>query len=435
MGEGSKRRRISSDKDKAGKAETKPKYSSWSWSDLPDQLLGLILGKLSLVDIIHCCAVCSSWRSTAQSCSQSTSTTPWLMLPSDEKDDSTTRCFFNLAENKVYKMKNAFEGFGEDAWCVGSSHGWLVILDDEAIPHLFNPFSRVRIRLPSIPNEFLSPNIDRDYFVRYLRKIFIAKAVLLTDPSRSNNFGLVVICGSLSRLAFCKEGDTTWTELAVRSLNTYQQYVEYSDIICHDNQVYVLASDASVEVWDFRSSFPTKIMSIDKPSTLQKVVGNSFFIHNLSPKFYLVKTSTDFLFIKRFIGDYVNAEGLVVDEDYVLYNSEICPYRTKLFYVYRLNFRQNTWEQVESLNDQVVFLGGNQSISLSSHDLLECIPDSIYFTDDRWDEMDVDDSYGGHDIGFFNLDDQSIKPYYHLNLARIDPPSFWITPNLSMVKD
>ena len=178
MGEGSKRRRISSNKDKAGKAETKPKYSSWSWSDLPDQLLGLILGKLSLVDIIHCCAVCSSWRSTAQSCSQSTSTTPWLMLPGDEKDDSTTRCFFNLAENKVYKMKNAFEGFGEDAWCVGSSHGWLVILDDEAIPHLFNPFSRVRIRLPSIPNEFPSPNIDRDYFVRYLRKIFIAKAVL-----------------------------------------------------------------------------------------------------------------------------------------------------------------------------------------------------------------------------------------------------------------
>ena len=126
-----------------------------------------------------------------------------------------------------------------------------------------------------------------------------------------------------------------------------------------------------MEVWDFRRAFPTKITSIDKPSTLQKVVGNSFFIHNLSPKFYLVKTSTDILFIKWFIGDFVNAEGLLVDEDYVLYNSKFCPYRTKLFYVYRLNFRQNTWEQVESLNDQVVFLGGNQSISLSSHDLLD----------------------------------------------------------------
>ena len=185
-GEGSKRRRISSTKDKAGKAETKPKYSSWSWSlsNLPVQLLGLILGKLYLVDIIHCCAVCSSWRSTVQShCTQSASTTPWLMLPGNVEDDSTIRCFFNLAENKVYKMKNAFEGFGEDAWCVGSSHGWLVILDDEAIPHLLNPFSRVRIQLPSIPNELLCPNIDRDYFVRYLRKIFIAKAVLLADPS------------------------------------------------------------------------------------------------------------------------------------------------------------------------------------------------------------------------------------------------------------
>uniref|UniRef100_A0A7N2LT96 FAD-binding PCMH-type domain-containing protein n=1 Tax=Quercus lobata TaxID=97700 RepID=A0A7N2LT96_QUELO len=278
---------------------------------------------------------------------------------------------------------------------------------DIAIPHLFNPFSRVRIQLPSIPNEFLSPNIDRDYFVQYLRKIFIAKAVLLTDPSRSNNFGVVVICGSLSRLAFCKKGDTTWTELAVRSLNTYQQYVEYSDIIFHDNQVYVLASDASVEVWDFRSAFPTKIMSIDKPSTLQKVVGNSFFRHNLSPKFYLVKTSTDFFFIKRFIGDFVNAEGLVVDGDYVLCNSEICPY---------ISHKAVLSLQVEFQAEHMV-------------------TDSVYFTDDRWDEMDVDDSYDGHDIGFSNLDDQSIKPYYRSNLARIDPPPIWITPNLSMVKD
>ncbi|KAL4627892.1 hypothetical protein ACB092_05G199200 [Castanea dentata] len=357
MGEGSKRRRISSTKDKAGKAETKPKYSSWSWSDLPDQLLGLVLGKLSLVDIIHCCAACSSWRSTAQShCTQSTSTA-WLMLPGDEKDDLTTRCFFNLAENKVYKMKNVFEGFGEGAWCVGSSHVWL--------------FSRVQIQLPSIPNEFLSLNIDRCQITDCPK-----------NPSRSNNFGVVVICGSFSRLAFCTKGDTTWTELAAISLNTYQQYVEYSDVICHDNQVYVLSSDAPVEVWDFQN--------------------------------------------------FVNAEGLVVDEDYVLYNSKICPYRTKLFYVYRLNFRQKTWEQVESLDDQVVFLGGNQSISLSSHDLWStCIPDSVYFTDDRWDEMDVDDSYGGHAIGhFFNLDDQSIKPYYHSNLPRIDPPPLWITPNL-----
>ena len=92
------------------------------------------------------------------------------------------------------------------------------------------------------------------------------------------------------------------------------------------------------------------------------------------------------------------------------------------FGIYLYNVKKNTQQYIKNINKNIF-------------NNLECIPDSIYFTDDRWDEMDVDDSYGGHDIGFFNLVDHSIKPYYHLNLARIDPPPFWITPNLSMGKD
>ena len=86
-------------------------------------------------------------------------------------------------------------------------------------------------------------------------------------------------------------------------------------------------------------------------------------------------------------------------------------------------------EKVESLKDQVVFLGGNQSMSLSSHDFSECISNSIYFLDDRWFEMDVDYLYGGHDFGFFNLDDEEIRQFYHYDLEKFDPPPFWITPN------
>ena len=75
-----------------------------------------------------------------------------------------------------------------------------------------------------------------------------------------------------------------------------------------------------------------------------------------------------------------------------------------------------------------MFLGGNQSMSLSSHDFSECISNSIYFLDDRWFEMDVDYLYGGHDFGFFNLDDEEIRQFYHYDLEKFDPPPFWITP-------
>jgi hypothetical protein len=69
----------------------------------------------------------------------------WLMLPGDEEEDAThSRCILNLAEKKLYKIENVFQPF-LDAWCVGSSHGWLILLDEKANPHLFNPFSNARI--------------------------------------------------------------------------------------------------------------------------------------------------------------------------------------------------------------------------------------------------------------------------------------------------
>ncbi|GMY26943.1 probable F-box protein At4g22060 [Fagus crenata] len=140
-------------------------------------------------------------------------------------------------------------------------------------------------------------------------------------------------------------------------------------------------------------------MSIE-PSMQLKDVEKFPRNNNISTKFYLVKTSNDdVLFIERFIGNFVNAQGLVVDESYLLSSDDtqplFCPYRTKMFFVFKLDFKQKIWEKVESLKDQIVFLGGNQSMSVSSHDFLECKPNSVYFTDDRWYEMDLDNLYGG----------------------------------------
>ena len=53
---------------------------------------------------------------------------------------------------------------------------------------------------------------------------------------------------------------------------------------------------------------------------------------------------------------------------------------------------------MEFLKDQVVFLGGNQSLSLSTHDFSECKSNSIYFMDNWWSEMDMDYLFGGHNF-------------------------------------
>jgi hypothetical protein len=314
----------------------------------------------------------------------------------EDEDYCTTRCFLNFAENKVYKMKYVFEGFGYDPWCVGSSHGWLVILDDVC---------------------------------GVSRKTFILKAVLLADPSRSDNFGVVLIYNgpllpslaeSCDQLAFYKHGDRTWTNLV--SLRGR----DYCDIIGHDNQLYALTNDDSsesleLEVWDFRSPFP-KIMSTIAPFTRLKGIRD---IDKYLIKFYLVKTSSDFLLIQRFYLDYDYEKGLVDDDD--------VPFETKLFNVYKLDFRQKVWKRVKSLNDQVVFLGKNQSMSLFRHDWSECIPNSVYFTDDHSEDEFLCESYVGRDIGLFNIDDESIMSFYdifdNLDSWTINPPPLWITPN------
>ncbi|KAK7329915.1 hypothetical protein VNO77_24097 [Canavalia gladiata] len=79
-----------------------------------------------------------------------------------------------------------------------------------------------------------------------------------------------------------------------------------------------------------------------------------------------------------------------------------------------------------SLRDQVLFLGANESISISVQPFSGCEPNSIYFTD-RWDEMSLNCLDGGHDWGTFNVQDKSIKllcPYAY----KIAPPPIWVIP-------
>ncbi|XP_075633984.1 F-box protein At4g35733-like [Castanea sativa] len=203
----------------------------------------------------------------------------------------------------------------------------------------------------------------------------------------------VMIYGNLSSLALCKQGDTTWT-------NFLSENRGYFDIICHDIQLYALRYNCSMEVWEFQSALPMKILSIAPSTTPLKHVA----VKLPETKFQIsCICSSDTTF------------GLST------------PYRVVL--CVQVRFQQEILEKVESLKDQGLFLGGNQWMSLSSHDFLECISNSIYFTDDQWFEMNVDYSYGGHNFGLFNLDDEEIRQFYHYDLEIFDPPPFWITHN------
>ncbi|KAH7851250.1 hypothetical protein Vadar_009069 [Vaccinium darrowii] len=62
------------------------------------------------------------------------------------------------------------------------------------------------------------------------------------------------------------------------------------------------------------------------------------------------------------------------------------PYRTVNFEVMKLNSDRDNWEVVKDLDNRVLFVGLNQSVSVSVAEL-NLRPNSIYFADDSFDLM------------------------------------------------
>ncbi|XP_057423742.1 uncharacterized protein LOC130717512 [Lotus japonicus] len=358
---------------------------------------------------------------------------PYAILPCLQETDNDAdhdvedhitpahRSIFIVQENMLFELKNIFKGY-EGAWCVGSSRGWLMILDTEGCPFLLNPPSSTCIRLPTFSQAFMHrAGITYSYFVQHLLDSFVSKAVLMRSPS-SSQYTLAILFSYPCRLAFCTNS-STWVEPT--SAKCF-----YCDIVFHDNILYALAEDGSLEKWDFNKEVPRKILDFKLTMEWDEEEEKEFPRDKFSSKIYLVMSEGELLLVKRLIGDFVNADGEVVYEGYKPpgYDSEvICPYRTKYFVVYKLDYMKNKWLKKSSLNDRVLFLGANESASVSAKEYKGCEANSIYFTDDRSEEMNLDYSYGGHDWGVFNLEDRCVKlltPFAY----KMDPPPVWVVP-------
>ncbi|XP_059631654.1 putative F-box protein At4g22180 [Cornus florida] len=396
-----------------------------NWSGLPTNLWKSILNRLSVVDLLSAGAVCRSWCSVAEAIKSSLESPlfdqPLLLLPGPDHGKKNSPCLYNFTEKKVYKqMMNIPEHLGN---CKGSSHGWLILLDQEAFPHIFNPFLGARIQLPLFEVRKTSLHC---FFVRDIKKV-----VLSSDPIQSkNNYWVGVIYGVIDpKLAFWKYGDSEWTALDGADH-------AYCDIISHHDHIIALGETASVEIWDFNNSVPAKKMQIEPIFPEKRVeFENSLGDDLYTIQSYIVESKGDLLLIVRYIGNHVRWDGVVVHEADLLDEENqccICSHLTKLFHVYKLDFSQKTWEQLASIgDDRVLFLGRNQSGSHSAKGFPSCKGNSIYFTDNYYcDHLGENDMYG-HDTGRFDMENQSIEVINEDedDWQKIQPAPIWVVPN------
>ncbi|GLT39333.1 hypothetical protein SLA2020_135310 [Shorea laevis] len=385
------------------------------WEELPADLINAICKRLeSYVDHVRLRGVCASWNfAIPKRPTHLLNQIPWLMLPFDD-ETQTHRSFYSISDHKVYHW-DLSETRGKGKWIRGSSHGWLVIVESPAL-YLFNPLTKVQIALPPIytfPDIgwYSSYDTGREYAIidcftgetfywsqAELQETYVKKLVISSSPH--DDYLAAAIHGEFRQLAFCSCNDKKWTAAKFDS-----QYI-LQDVIFYEDKIYVVDGHGYVLVSDMSSLPNFKLLTWERPSYLMLMGG----------RFYLVGSSKGLMLVER----YENETETPVEPSL----SGMAAYKTDGFNVFLLE--SNEWSKIANLGDNLIFLGYNASVLISSLHSPRLERNCIYYTDDNM--LSWEDDYGGFDSGVFDLEEERIKEFeeLHLDSQLVWPPPIWV---------
>ncbi|XP_059451387.1 putative F-box protein At5g55150 [Corylus avellana] len=393
---------------------------------------------------------------------------PLMMIEPEEEDEDgrSLCCFYDYMNGKVVNTNTKIPEEVDRAICVGSSHGWLAYVSRlDCSVFLWSPFTTSPlILLPPIhtlpfvtiiPREELDDDVEEDdvayddnfssdfgfkveteeqhgrksYYTmspKLLSLRIIGKIVLSFAPT-SDDCIVVALPRHNTRnsIAFCKPGDKSWTFVEP----PLKKSLDLADVIHFKNQLfytvsnyggttlcaYDLADLSSPKSYNLETSF-----NFESLSALDEGMRRSF-----SQRYYLVESLGDLLWVRRLLTNNMNDDG----EFTYSYDSNTFPDQTIMFDVYRLDFSQNTWKCIKCIGDQVVFLGINQSLSLSAQHSTSLKANRIYFTDDSYWIHRKYHSYGGQDFGHYELEGSTIRGGLKCRDQKILPPPVWVMRN------
>ncbi|KAM7524094.1 hypothetical protein LguiA_013996 [Lonicera macranthoides] len=398
------------------------------WSELPVNLLQIMEDCLILyADKVRIRAVCVSWNShLPRMPNHKERQFSWLLQALDNNIEAS-HSLFNPIDNKSYLLD-----FPDAQGKVfkGSSYGWVATVEDthSGSPteiYLINPLTRARIKLPSRNKfsdvkKYRANKVDKEYSIfafeegdheafdfRSSNEVNIShtyKVVMSTPPS-SDNCLIVAIYGPHMRLAYCKLNDKRWKPLPIKD-HRGKTELYFDDIIFHKGKLHALLSSGQVFVFEHIGAGPS-----------QNVTGIAIDLKRRQAcTRHLVECSDGgLIMVERCF------QCIPCSED------EPTPV-TSCFRVYKLDAFSSSWVEVKTIGGDVLFLGLNASLSISSLPFSGYKGNHIYFTDTYHRFFSKNAKQEDADIGIFNLEDKTLQsiPGLKCNSKLLWPSPIWI---------
>ncbi|CAN8229247.1 unnamed protein product [Cochlearia groenlandica] len=318
------------------------------WSDLPEELIGLVAQRLSSnVDVLCIRSVCKQWRSAV----------------------AASNRFSNPFKRKLTCFKRRKAELSPTIYCRVSvpccDKGWLVKTRQDSAStkiNLLSPLSQKRISpFSKTLNllEFEVKEIQHSYNIqcsskqnqltskRYTRVVYV-----------DDNMCLVV---ANSEIWCCKKGDRAWKQIK-------NEQVEYfSDVIVHKGLIYAL-DEFQGAVW--------LIISLHELGIYQHRPSSIRYHNGYSKDKRLIEYDGDLCIVYSFYHFY----------PYNRLDNE----STAGFMVFKYDEELVKWVEIRCLGDKAFVIGDDCCFSVLATDFHGCLEDSIYFMDKQRTDQDND---------------------------------------------
>ncbi|KAK3120198.1 hypothetical protein QOZ80_9AG0683500 [Eleusine coracana subsp. coracana] len=403
------------------------------WSQLPEDMLLIVLTGMHVADAVRYSAVCASWRAAYDAIRlhqlPSPRQPPCLLYASDAACPgvSALHCAATGAALRIPFPRAPLPRRP----LLGSGHGWLVTADEASNLLLLNPVTGAEVALPliaalhhveSFTDERGAPiynvfenirayNFDTRQFVvnteptdlepHRAHEFMYYRVVLSASPAAGHDCVVLILNMLQGEVSFARLGDERWT--------------------------WVPAGQDTGLPWSLDLNGPSPVV--------RQVLGG--VPKPVDPKKYLVQTpSGDMLQVWRLRKHIDTLTPVELPPDYVDDDDIQNPHlelKTLDLQLYKVDLKHQRLEMIESLPGHALFLSFNAAMCLSVKDFPGLKPNYAYVTNDCEEYVSML-KYNLREIGMWSIVDRSMSRLVDVSPVIYPwlnwPSPIWIRPSL-----